>query len=136
MNNFRGNKLNFLVLALACLISAKKFAQENIGDARIIKLKEAIQLRIQNNNQLKIAKSDVAIANENLGQSQIFKSPVICLNMGYNYIGNPKVYEGFYEKNVTVDYYNQQGSASVFASYQNRYEIKRSETNVKIKSYD
>jgi outer membrane protein len=76
MNNFRGNKLNFLVLALACLISAKKFAQENIGDARIIKLEEAIQLGIQNNNQLKIAKSDVAMANENLSQSQFSNLPL------------------------------------------------------------
>ena len=117
MNNFRYKKLDFLILVLAFSVNAILFAQQNnISDARIIRLDEAIQLGIQNNNQLKIANTDVAVANENLSQSQIAKSPAIGLNMGYNYIGNPKVYEGFYEKNVTVDYYNQQGSASVFAS--------------------
>lgn len=117
MINFRFKKLNFLIFLLAFFFSAKKYAQQNTpADARIIKLDEAIQLGIQNNNQLKIANTDVAVANENLNQSKIAKSPAIGLNMGYNYIGNPKVYEGFYEKNVTVDYYNQQGSASVFTS--------------------
>ncbi|MEL1254796.1 TolC family protein [Flavobacterium sp. DGU38] len=117
MINFRYKKLDFLIFLLAFFICAKKNAQQNIpADARIITLNEAIQLGIQNNNQLKIANTDVAVANENLSQSKIAKTPAIGLNMGYNYIGNPKVYEGFYEKNVTVDYYNQQGSASVFAS--------------------
>jgi outer membrane protein len=73
-------------------------------------------LGVQNNNQLKIANTDVTIANENLSQTQIAKAPVVGLNMGYNYIGNPKVFEGFYGNNVTVDYYNHQGSANVFAS--------------------
>lgn len=117
MINFRYKKLDFLIFLLAFFICVKKNAQQNTpADARIITLNEAIQLGIQNNNQLKIANTDVAVANENLSQSKIAKTPAIGLNMGYNYIGNPKVYEGFYEKNVTVDYYNQQGSASVFAS--------------------
>ncbi|REH01711.1 TolC family protein [Flavobacterium aquicola] len=112
---FKIFKSEVVILIIACLFYEAGFSQNDDG-VRLIKLDEAIQLGIQNNNQLKIAKTDVAIANENLSQSQIAKTPVIGLNMGYNYIGNPKIFEGFYEKNTTIDYYNQQGSASVFAS--------------------
>ncbi|PVX44680.1 outer membrane protein TolC [Flavobacterium sp. 103] len=108
-------KSEFVILIIACFFSEIGFSQ-NDESVRIIRLDEAIELGIRNNNQLKIANSDVTIANENLNQSQIAKAPVLGLNMGYNYIGNPKVFEGFYEKNTTVDYFNHQGSANVFAS--------------------
>jgi len=108
-------KKEFVILIIACFFCEVGFSQNDEG-VRIIKLEEAIQLGIQNNNQLKIANSDVTIANENLDQTQIAKAPVFGVNMAYNYIGNPKVFEGFYEKNVTVDFYNQQGSANVYAS--------------------
>jgi len=108
-------KIKFVILVVACFFYEVGFSQ-NEEVARIIKLDEAIELGIQNNNQLKIANSDVTIANENLSQSQIAKTPIIGLNMGYNYIGNPKIFEGFYGNNVTVDYFNHQGSANVFAS--------------------
>jgi outer membrane protein len=112
---FKSLKSELVILVIACFFYEVGFSQNDEG-ARIIKLDEAIQLGIQNNNQLKIANSDVTIANENLNQSQITKAPVVGLNMGYNYIGNPKVFEGFYGKNITVDYFNHQGSANVFAS--------------------
>jgi outer membrane protein len=108
-------KREFVILIIACFFYEVGFSQNDDG-ARIIKLDEAIQLGIKNNNQLKIANSDVIIANENLDQTQIAKAPVFGINMSYNYIGNPKVFEGFYEKNVTVDFYNQQASANVYAS--------------------
>jgi outer membrane protein len=108
-------KREFVVLIIACFFCEVGFSQGDEG-ARIIKLDEAIQLGIQNNNKLKMANADVTIANENLDQSQIAKAPIIGLNMGYNYIGNPKVFEGFYEKNITVDYFNQQASANIYAS--------------------
>jgi outer membrane protein len=112
---FKSLKSEFVILIIACFFYEVGFSQNDEG-ARIIKLDEAIELGIQNNNQLKMANSDVTIANENLNQSQIGKAPVVGLNMGYNYIGNPKVFEGFYGKNVTVDYFNHQGSANIFAS--------------------
>lgn len=31
-------------------------------------------------------------------------------------IGSPKVYEGFYEKNITIDYFDHQAVAGIFAS--------------------
>ncbi|TRX37241.1 TolC family protein [Flavobacterium sp. ZT3R18] len=108
-------KIEFFILIIACLFYEVGYSQ-NEEVARIIKLDEAIQLGIENNNQLKIANSDVSVANENLSQSQIAKVPMVGLNMGYNYIGNPKIYDGFYGKNVTVDYFDHQGSASVFAT--------------------
>jgi outer membrane protein len=108
-------KREFVILIIACFFYEVGFSQGDEG-ARIIKLDEAIQLGIQNNNKLKMANADVTIANENLDQSQIAKAPLIGLNMGYNYIGNPKVFEGFYEKNITVDYFNQQASANIYAS--------------------
>jgi outer membrane protein TolC len=112
---FKNLKIEFVILIITCLFYEVGFSQ-NYEGVRIIKLDEAIQLGIQNNNQLKMANSDVTIANENLGQTQIAKAPVLGTNMAYNYIGNPKVFEGFYEKNVTVDFYNQQASANLFAS--------------------
>lgn len=108
-------KSKVVIFITACLFCEAGFSQ-NDEQVRLIKLDEVIQLGIQNNNQLKIANTDVAAANENLNQSQIAKAPVIGLNMGYNYIGNPKIYEGFYEKNITVDYFNHQGAANVFTS--------------------
>lgn len=105
------------MLVVACLGIGTGYPQNiDLTDVRIIKLDEAIQLGIQNNNKLKMANSDVTIANENLNQSQIAKAPVFGMNMAYNYIGSPKVFEGFYEKNITVDYFNQQASANIYAS--------------------
>src|SRR6188474_3504892 len=108
-------KIKFVILIIACFFYEIGFSQTDEG-ARIIKLDEAIQLGIQNNNQLKMAKSDVTIATENLDQTQIAKAPIFGVNASYNYIGNPKVFEGFYEKNITVDFYNQQASANIYAS--------------------
>jgi outer membrane protein len=108
-------KIEFVVLIAVCFFYKVGYSQ-NGEVTRTIKLEEAIQLGIQNNNQLKIANSDVSIANENLSQSQIAKVPMVGLNMGYNYIGNPKIYDGFYGKNITVDYFDHQASANVFAS--------------------
>jgi outer membrane protein len=112
---FKNLKIEFIILIGAIFFHEVGYSQN--GDvARIIKLDEALQLGIQNNNQLKMASSDVNIANENLSQSKIAKAPMVGLNMAYNYVGNPKIYDGFYEKSITVDYFNQQGSANVFAS--------------------
>lgn len=83
-------KIKFVILIIACFFCEFGFAQ-NDEIARIIKLDEAIQLGVQNNNQLKIANADVKIANENLSQSRISKTPKVGLNMGYSYIGNPKI---------------------------------------------
>jgi outer membrane protein len=108
-------KIKFVILIVACFFHEVGFSQ-NGEVVREIKLDEAIELGVHNNNQLKIANSDVTIANENLSQSQIAKVPMVGLNMGYNYIGNPKIYEGFYGKNITVDYFDHQASANVYAS--------------------
>jgi outer membrane protein len=108
-------KTDFIFLIITCFIFAIGFSQDDVA-IRIIKFDEAIQLGIQNNNQIKLANTDVAIANENLSQTKMAKSPVLGLNAGYNYIGSPKIYEGFYEKNIAVDYFNHQASASFLAS--------------------
>lgn len=108
-------KSKFLALAFCCfnLIFAQ---QDSLGNAKIIKLDEAISLGIQNNRQLKIANTDLAIANENVDQAKIAKMPRIGVNGGYTYIGNPKIYEGFYQSNITVDYYNHQAFANIISS--------------------
>lgn len=108
-------KNEFFILTCVCFISGIGYSQ-NEEIAREIKLAEAIQLGIQNNNQIKLANSDVAIANENLLQAHIAKAPFVGVNMGYNYIGDPKIYEGFYESNINVDYLNHQGAANIAAS--------------------
>ncbi len=108
-------KIKPLVLALFFLSFEIVFAQNTTSQdqARIIKLEEAIQLGIQNNRQLKMANTDVAIANENVSQSKMAKVPRLGLNSGYSYIGNPKIYNGFYESSTTVDYYNHQASGNI-----------------------
>ena len=107
-------KIKHLVLALFFLSNGIGFAQNtNSEQARIIKLDEAIQLGIQNNRQLKMANTDVAIANENVSQAKIAKVPRLGLNSGYSYIGNPKIYNGFYESSTTIDYYNHQASGNI-----------------------
>lgn len=113
----KNQKIKYLTLVLVLLASGMGYSQNiDLSNARILKLEEALQLGIQNNKQLKMATTDVAIANENLSQSKIAKAPRIGLNMGYNYIGNPKIYEGFYEESITVDYFNNQSSGNIMGS--------------------
>jgi outer membrane protein len=111
-------KTKFLFLTFLYLTTGIVYPQQNIEqeESRIIKLDEALQLGIQNNRQLKISNTDVAIANENVSQSKIAKAPRVGLNMDYNYIGNPKIYDGFYDKSITVDYFNNQYSANIVGS--------------------
>ncbi len=93
------------------------FAQNiNSEQARIIKLDEALQLGIQNNRQLKMANTDLAVANENINQAQMSKVPRLGLSTSYNYIGNPKIYNGFFESSTTIDYYNHQASGNIVGS--------------------
>ncbi|MRX68630.1 Outer membrane protein TolC [Flavobacterium resistens] len=108
-------KSKFLALAFCCF-NLNFAQQDSLGKAKIIKLDEAISLGIQNNRQLKIANTDLAIANENVDQAKIAKMPRIGVNGGYTYIGNPKIYEGFYQSNITVDYYNHQAFANIISS--------------------
>ncbi len=106
-----------MTLVLAFLASGMGYSQNiDLSNTRILKLEEALQLGIQNNKQLKMATTDVAIANENLSQSKIARAPYIGLNAGYNYIGNPKIYEGFYEESITMDYFNNQSSGNILGS--------------------
>lgn len=107
-------KIKPLILALFVSSLEIVFAQSTSSDqAKIIKLDEAIQLGIQNNRQLKMAKTDVAIANENVSQAKIAKVPRLGLNSNYSYIGNPKIYKGFYESSTTIDYYNHQAAGNI-----------------------
>jgi outer membrane protein len=113
----KNQKIKYLTLVLVFLARGMGYSQNiDLSNVRILKLEEALQLGIQNNKQLKMATTDVAIANENLSQSKIAKAPRIGLNMGYNYIGNPKIYEGFYEESITVDYFNNQSSGNIMGS--------------------
>lgn len=104
-----------LFFALLCCTNVS-FAQDSLGSAKKIKLDEAILLGIQNNKQLKIANTNLAIANENVDQAKIAKMPRIGLSAGYTYIGDPKLYDGFYESNITVDYFNHMGFANVVSA--------------------
>lgn len=107
------NRLKTKLVVLLFLTNWIVFAQNSSSEqARIIKLDEAIQLGIQNNRQLKMANTDVAIAKENVSQSKMGKVPRLGLNSNYSYIGNPKIYNGFFESSTTIDYYNHQASGN------------------------
>lgn len=119
MNYFLAKKKQFrsIIFGLAFLASFTVFAQDqNVKETRKIKLDEAISLGIQNNRRIKLANADVAIANENVEQAQIAKVPRIGFSAGYNYIGNPALYDGFYKNRLEVDYYNHQGFANIVSS--------------------
>jgi len=107
-------QLSFALFLLSCMIGLAQ--QTNSVEVRIIKLDEAIQLGIQNNRQLKMAATDLAITNENVSQAKIAKVPRLGLNSGYSYIGNPKIYNGFYESSSTVDYYDHQASGNIIGT--------------------
>jgi len=114
---FKKNKVNLLFLSVFCMVNSMLYSQETeLKNTRVIQLEEAIELGLKNNRQLKVANTNVAIANEDLSQAKISKAPRLGLNLGYNYIGNPKIYEGFFEKSVTIDYFNNQTLGSVVAS--------------------
>lgn len=106
----------YLMLTLIFLIPVKILSQADNSNIKIIRLEEALQLGNQNNRQLKIANTDVAIANENVSQAKMAKIPRLSLGAGYTYIGDPKLYEGFYERNITVDYYNHRAFANIISS--------------------
>ena len=108
--------LKFLFFTLACTNTSVSFAQDSPGPAKKIRFDEAILLGIQNNKQLKIANTNLAIANENVSQAKIAKMPRVGLSAGYTYIGDPKLYDGFYDSNITVDYFNHMGFANVVSS--------------------
>lgn len=119
MTHSLSKKLQFqyLILLLVFFAQAKGFAQEDSsGQVKTVSLDEAIQLGILNNRQLKIANADVAIAEENISQAKIAKVPRVGLSGGYTYIGDPKLYEGFYENNITVDYYNHRAFANIVST--------------------
>lgn len=81
MNYSLFNMLKTKLVVLLFLINYIGFAQNTSSEqARIIKFDEAIQLGIQNNRQLKMANTDVAISNENISQSKIAKTPRLGLN--------------------------------------------------------
>ncbi|WP_166669283.1 TolC family protein [Flavobacterium sp. S87F.05.LMB.W.Kidney.N] len=110
-------RLLYLFLILTFFSTLPIFSQgDSLDHSRTILLEEALLLGIQNNRQLKMVTVDAAIANENVSQAKIGKAPRIALNGGYTYIGNPKLYEGFYENSITVDYFNHQAFANIITS--------------------
>ncbi|MDQ1166603.1 outer membrane protein [Flavobacterium sp. SORGH_AS 622] len=110
-------RLLYLFLILTFFSTLQIFSQgDSLDHSRTILLEEALLLGIQNNRQLKMVTVDAAIANENVSQAKIAKAPRIALNGGYTYIGNPKLYEGFYENSITVDYFNHQAFANIITS--------------------
>ena len=115
--HLKNSALKYALFVLVFCTHNLSFAQQDsLGNAKKIKLEEAILLGIQNNKQLKIANTNLAIANENVDQAKIAKMPRIGLSAGYTYIGDPKLYEGFYESNITVDYLNHMGFANVVSA--------------------
>lgn len=101
---------------LFCTSNLSFAQQDSLATAKKIRLDEALLLGIQNNKQLKIANTNLAIANENVDQAKIAKMPRIGLSGGYTYIGDPKLYDGFYESNITVDYFNNMAFANVVSA--------------------
>lgn len=109
-------KTQYTFLIFLYFIMEIGYSQQNSGsNVKIIQLEEAIELGLQNNRQLKMAQTDVAIANENLSQTKIAKAPRVGLNTAFSYIGNPKIYDGFFDESVTVKYFDYQASANIVA---------------------
>jgi len=109
---FRHAFLIVILLARA-IVFAQDYSQTEL---KTITLDEAIHLGTLNNRLLKITHVDIAIADENVSQSKIAKVPRLVLGGGYTYIGDPKLYNGFYENNITVDYYNHRSFANIVST--------------------
>ncbi|MGG7036930.1 MAG: TolC family protein [Flavobacterium sp.] len=111
------NTINLLFITTLFFVNGLIQAQESeFKNARDITLEEALQLAIQNNRELKRANTNLAIANENVSQAKIAKAPKIGLSSYYNYVGNPKIYSGFYENGQSIDYIDHQFSGSIFTT--------------------
>lgn len=109
-------KTQYTFLIFLCFVMEIGYSQQNSdSNTKIIQLDGAIELGLQNNRQLKMAQTDVAIANENLSQTKIAKAPRVGLNTAFSYIGNPKIYDGFFDESVTVKYFDYQASANIVA---------------------
>lgn len=114
---FKNLQFQHAFLIVILFLRAIAFAQDySPTELKTITLAEAIQLGNLNNRQLKIANVDIAIADQNVSQSKIAKIPRLSLSGGYTYIGDPKLYEGFYESNIKVDYYNHRSFANIVST--------------------
>lgn len=100
-------------LFVHAVVSAQNY---NTSELKTITLDDAIQLGTLNNRRLKAANIDTAAAAENISQAKMAKVPRLAVSAGYTYIGDPKLYEGFYENNITVDYYNHSSFATIAAA--------------------
>jgi outer membrane protein len=110
-----GLKYLFFVLVF-CTTNLSFAQQDSLVIAKPLKFDEALLLGIQNNKQLKVANTNLAIASENVSQAKMAKMPRVGVSAGYTYIGDPKLYEGFYASNVTVEYFNHMGFANIVSS--------------------
>src|SRR4030095_12898726 len=80
---------------------------------RPITLSEVIQLTMSNNLQLRMARTDSAIARESILDAKVSRAPSLGAGVYYNYIGNPVLFTDFYQNDSTIDYYHHQAGWSV-----------------------
>ena len=90
-----------LIPALASLSAFLSFpmtlsAQDNpVIPNRQITLQEVLSLAMENNLDLKMARSDSAMAREEVLYAKAARTPYLAAGVNYNYIGNPVIYRDF-----------------------------------------
>ncbi len=92
------------------------FAQDHpAAPGRQITLQEVVSLALQNNLDLKMARSDSAIAREEVIYAKAARTPYLAVGVNYNYIGNPVIYRDFYSNDTLISYLNHQAGWNLTA---------------------
>ncbi|MCI0522395.1 MAG: TolC family protein [Bacteroidales bacterium] len=107
-----------VVISLSLFISfpATLSSQESpSGAVRDISLDEALMLSMQNNLGLRMARTDSAIAREEVLYARAARTPFLSAGINYNYIGNPVLYRDFYSNDTLINYLNHQAGWNLMA---------------------
>jgi outer membrane protein TolC len=92
------------------------YAQDQpVIQSRQVTLQEVVSLALQNNLDLKMARSDSAMAREEVLYAKAARTPYLAAGVNYNYIGNPVIYRDFYSNDTLINYLNHQAGWNLTA---------------------
>ncbi len=90
--------------------------QSNTNDTVMkVTLREVISLALKNNLELRMARTDSAIAREEVLHAKMARTPYLSGGINYNFIGNPVLYRDFYSNDTTVNYLDHHAGWEVIA---------------------
>ena len=114
---FSGSVKGLLLQGIGLLFLCPFLSAQDYSSApnREITLEEVLQLSMQNNLDLQMARSDSAIAREEVMHARAARTPFVAAGLNYNYIGNPVLYRDFYSNDTLINYMNHQAGWNITA---------------------